>query len=544
MKSKTIFERELSIVKSENKTLKLENKKISMSITKKDTKIDSLTLLVNKTLASNEKLLKEVSSLRQDCALLNIKCNRYEKEIITLKSELSKANEKIAILETENIKLKQENKQLREENKILRNDNDRMKKILNINSENSSTPPSSDIKKNIPNNREKTNKKQGGQLGHKAHFLSKDIVQEKINTKEFEHKIINVGKVSPNYVSKYIIDIKPSVIAEEYRFYQNENGSYPIPKEFYTDVQYGSKIKSLCSILNVEGVVAIDRLTDLIKSITHGKLNIANSTIVNFVSELSNKSTNTIASIESRVLNAYLLYTDATSGRCDNVNVSVRNYSTEDITLLKVTRHKSKKALNESNILPRFTGNLVHDHETVIYNYGNKHVECNVHICRYLKGNFENTGNTWCKNLRAFLCCLNEYKKSLIAQKINELDSVALQRYSDKYDNIILKGYEQNLKVLSQCYKKEELKLLNRLKKYKENHLMFLYDFSMPFSNNLSERDLRHVKTKQKISGCFREMISMQKYLDIKSIIGTCKKQSIDFYKVISNIYDNVAIIF
>ena len=57
------------------------------------------------------------------------------------------------------------------------------------------------------------------------------------------------------------------------------------------------------------------------------------------------------------------MYTDATTARSENRNISIRNYSTD-----------------------KYTGNLVHDHETVIYNYGNKHIECNVHVSRYLKG--------------------------------------------------------------------------------------------------------------------------------------------------------------
>ena len=70
-------------------------------------------------------------------------------------------------------------------------------------------------------------------------------------------------------------------------------------------------------------------------------------------------------------------------------------------------------------------------------------------------------------------------------------------------------------------HRNEEKRLLNRLRKYKENHLLFLYDFYVPFDNNLSERDLRHVKSKIKISGCFRSLEGLQNYLNVKSIIGT-----------------------
>ena len=59
------------------------------------------------------------------------------------------------------------------------------------------------------------------------------------------------------------MDIKIDVVAKEYRFYQDENGKYNIPKEFKTDIQFGSDIRALCPFLNIEGLVAIDRLSYL-----------------------------------------------------------------------------------------------------------------------------------------------------------------------------------------------------------------------------------------------------------------------------------------
>ena len=467
------------------------------------------------------------------------KCDSLSHEVKTIKRDTEKKYKaEIKKIKEEHKKevnsLKSEIKTLREENKKLNNEVDRLKSQINKDSDNSSSPPSSDIKPNrkIPNNRKSTNNKVGGQTGHKGYYLSKKEVVEKIRNNVFEHKIIDIGKKSDKYISKYILDIKVNVIAKEYRFYQDENGKYNIPKEFKVDVQYGPEIKTLCSTLNTEGIVAINKLTDFVSSISHGKLKISNGSIVNFIKELAVKSKSIMKNFEEEILNALLIHTDATTTRCDNKNMCVRNYSTDKYTLLKATNGKSKKYIDESGILPKYVGALSHDHETLMYNYGKKHAECNVHILRYLTGNYDNTSNNWCKDLSSFLCSLNEYKKELLSKNITSISMQNLEKYSLRYDEIIKKGFEENKKITSKYYAKEERKLLNRLKKYKENHLIFIYDFSMPFDNNLSERELRHVKCKQKISGFFKSKEGLQNYLDIKSLIITCKKQCLDYYTI------------
>lgn len=457
---------------------------------------------------------------------------KYKKQIKEMKRQYE---EKIEKLENRVLYLENENQKLKDEN-------DRLKKQINNDSNNSSKAPSTDIKKNITNNRDKTNKKIGAQKGHKAHFLSKSIVEEKIKKGEFKKEIIHKGTIQKEYISKYILDLNIDVIAKEYRFYKDKKGKYNIPKEFYTDVQYGSEIKTLCAILNTEGVVALDRLTNFVSCISHGLINLSKGSIVNFMKELNRKSIGIIKDIENKILNSELMNTDATIGRVENKNICIRTHSTEDARLLVPTYGKGKKYIEETNILNRYTGKLVHDHETVIYNYGSKHIECNVHILRYLKGCYENTKNKWALKMRSLLCSLNEYRKELKNKENTQMTQEQLNRYSNRYDEIIKEGYEKNKKIKSKYIRQDEQRLLNRLKKYKENHLMFLYDFSVPFDNNLAERDLRHIKIKQKISGHFNSMEGMRIFANIESIIGTLKKQSRNFYNEIYNIYENISV--
>lgn len=65
-------------------------------------------------------------------------------------------------------------------------------------------------------------------------------------------------------------------------------------------------------------------------------------------------------------------------------------------------------------------------------------------------------------------------------------------------------------------YAAEDMQLLRRLKKYKENHLLFMYDFRIPFDNSLAERDLIMIKAKKKISGGFRSDKGGKTFTDIK----------------------------
>ena len=485
---------------------------------------------------------------------LILKCDNLSHEVKTIEKKTEKKfkkqikeikkhyEEKIENLNNRVTNLEKENKKLISENEKLRNDNDRLKKKNNNDSNNSSKPPSTDIKKNIPNNREKTTKKAGAQQGHKAHFLSKKNVEEKIKSGEFKTEVIHNGKIQNEYISKYILDLNIEVIVKEYRFYKDEKGKYNIPKEFKTDVQYGNEIKTICTVLNTEGIVALDRLANFVSCISHGKINISKGSIVNFMKDFNSKSQYVIKAIENKILNSELMHTDATTGRVENKNICIRTHSIDEATLLIPTYGKGKKYIEEANILNRYTGNLVHDHETVIYNYGNKHIECNVHISRYLKGCNENTNNNWSLKMRSFLCQINKYRKDLKNKGITGFKVEQLERYSRRYDEIIEAGYEENKKVKSKFLRQDEQRLLNRMKKYKENHIMFLYDFSMPFDNNMAERDLRHIKMKQKISGHFNSMEGMKIYANIKSIIITLKKQGRDFYKEILNIYKNIPV--
>ena len=75
--------------------------------------------------------------------------------------------------------------------------------------------------------------------------------------------------------------------------------------------------------------------------------------------------------------------------------------------------------------------------------------------------------------------------------------------------------------------KSDALNLLIRLHQYQDLILRFMHDFHVPFDNNRAESDLRMMKLRQKISGCFRTQTGVAIFCDLRSYLSTMQKQGV-----------------
>ena len=92
-------------------------------------------------------------------------------------------------------------------------------------------------------------------------------------------------------------------------------------------------------------------------------------------------------------------------------------------------------------------------------------------------------------------------------------------------------------------YNGEDMKLLRRLKKYKDEHLRFISDPSVPFDNNQAERDLRMIKAKTKISGCFRAEDGGEIFAALKSYTSTLRKNGCNIFDGIKAAFQGMPVV-
>lgn len=271
----------------------------------------------------------------------------------------------------------------------------------------------------------------------------------------------------------------------EMRFFASENGKIRIPLEYKSDVIYGSTIRSMVVDLYSEGAVSNDRICEFMNSISGNRLNLSTGSIYGFCRSFSEKCTKSMEQISDELLNSPTVYTDATVITINGNQAYIRNQSTDDSVLYSPMEKKNLNTLRKTGIFSAFCATLVHDHETALYQFGSKHGECIVHLMRCLRKNTEETKNTWSQELLNLFSTMNKERKERMDAKSTFLAD-EIQVYETEYDKLIVNGRSQNKKTTGKYAKKEEKTLLNRLEKYKVNHLLFLHDFEVGFENNMS----------------------------------------------------------
>lgn len=418
-----------------------------------------------------------------------------------------------------------------------------LEKRLSKDSSNSSKPPSSDgLKRKPKSEREKSGKKPGGQEGHPGKYLAR------VNNPDYvvNHtpEICNgcgcsLGTISGTCVeTRQVFDIpQPKIKVTEHRV---EVKCCPccgnacrasFPENVKGPVQYGERAQALMVYFSHQHYIPVNRVCQIFEDVFG--TSISPGTCANIDLRLFKQLESFEASLKTYLLAEQVLHFDETGIRCSKKLHWVHVTSSDTATLYFFHKKRGKEAMDEIGIIPQFQGKGVHDHWFPYFSYQQiQHSLCNAHHLRELTYMHEQEKEDWAKEMKNFLIRAKVTVEQAVENGVKAFSEDFLVELDQQYTKILLSAeeYHQNLAPLPQKKRakpkqRDGKNLLDRLRGKRDCVLRFIRDFSVPFTNNLGERDIRMVKLKQKIAGCFREFDGGRLFCRIRSYISTARKQ-------------------
>jgi hypothetical protein len=414
--------------------------------------------------------------------------------------------------------------------------------------ENSSLPSSRDPNhKKIPNGREETGKRPGGQPGHEWHPRKWHEPTHRIDIPAPEEYLDDSRyRQTGRIITKQLVDIRVEVIVTEYStpefrdLLTRQRVHAEFPEGMVNEVTYGGNIKAFAFLLNNRCNVSIGNVSDFLSELTDGELKVSTGMICGLSKEFSLKTEPEQKKAFADLLLSSVMNTDLTHVRVNGKNMNVAVCATPTTAQYFAREHKGHEGVKGTPV-ESYQHTLVHDHDITYYNYGDKHQECNQHPERYLKGSMENEPDLkWAGQMRDLIREMIHFKNSLDPDDDRNPDKIDPDRvaaFEARYDGILDLAKEEYEGEPPSKYNVDGLNLYKRMEKYKANHLLFLHDRLVPATNNLSERLLRVIKRKLAQAMTFRSFEGLDYLCRSMGTVASLRAQG-------SNLYDSVASIF
>jgi transposase len=415
------------------------------------------------------------------------------------------------------------------------------------NSQNSGKPPSSDGLKKKPRTRslrKKGKRPNGGQPGHEGKTLKQ--VEEPDHIERHEAKCCSkcaadLQEVEANKIEKrQVFDLPP--VRVEVTEHQAEIKTCPrcgetvkgdFPEDVTQPVQYGPRLKAQAVYLNTYQLLPLARIRELFEDFYQHSP--SEAMILDANGTMMDRATATLEQIKQYLIDADVVNFDESGLRVEGSLHWVHVASTDELTYYAVHPKRGQEGMCDIGILPAFQGRAIHDHLSSYLKFDDcQHGFCNAHHLRELQFVVDQYEQPWAQDMSKLLL---DIKAEVDAAPLdwNSLPPDRLLHYEKRYDALLAQGFKANPPPDPPPKPKRGRKkqsppknLLDRLQRHKVGTLAFMYDFRVPFDNNLAERDIRMVKVKQKVSGSFRTKSGADIFCAIRSYISTARKQGYD----------------
>lgn len=452
-------------------------------------------------------------------------------ELTKLWIELQELKKRVVFLEQENLDLRKENAQLRSE---------LSKYNVSKNSSNSSIPPSKDLYKPKKNQSlRKSDKPLGGQPGHKGNTLKMVTNPDAIIELKPDY-CQGCGASLENtqadlLTSRQQIDLPPiTPIYTEYRCYSatcncGAVSTGDFPSWVNASVSYGPVIEGLVGYFHARQYLPFARMKEVFNDLFN--VPITQGGIECLLHRFSTKTAAAYQLIKDRLFYAKVVGSDETSVNINGKNHWMWVWQTPELTYINCSSSRGFQAIREEFVNGFEQAVLVSDGWKPQLNTKAKHHQsCLAHLLRrlnYLKEKYP-TSN-WAKAFQELL-----YESIQIKQQ----HDFASPQFLNKRAKVI-QQLDRLLEKPPDKKHNEVCSFFKRMKKESQYLFIFLYIPEVPFDNNASERAIRNIKVKQKISGQFKNQQTAQNFAMIRSVIDTVIKNGNNIWEALSIVAKN-----
>jgi transposase len=442
-------------------------------------------------------------------------------------------------LAAENAKLRVENAELRAMLVALRDEVAGLKRQLGQNSQNSSKPPSSDspfIKPAPKSLRRKSGRKPGGQPGHPGSTLALvDNPDERRRHEPGRCAGCGVGLAQAPEVGmerRQVFDLPPiTVRVTEHQLIARrcECGATTCgtaPDGVTAPVQYGPRVTAIILYLYVGQFLSKKRTAQALAELFGTP--VSEGTVAAMTRRAADGLDKFLTQVGDRIAAAEVAGFDETGLRVAGTLHWVHCARTDKYTLITCHVRRGREGIDDAGVLGRFRGVAVHDAWAPYDTYLDAdHQLCCAHVLRELQSVTDtlppDSDWYWTTQTADALVAMQKLVSEAIAAGADAVDPDDLAEQVRRFRCAVQIGITSTAARSNKMMTKHNA-LARRLADRHDDYLRFTIDWRIPADNNGSERDIRMIKLRQKVSGCLRSLTGAQQFCAIRSYLSTAAK--------------------